>query len=297
VREIAKRDAERDAKLQHISEQFESVQNQIAGIGDQMYNAAKQRSGSNAEKCALVTRITQQFVARVKATDTSGMSQSGLDEMSEIGLLLFKAESVCKTYDEASEDDRTDNYRQHEATFSGLVDELSASAQGLGITLQNLQMDMGKAVCADLNAMLKTQSQISNTTLQEIKDRLQELGSGTARPSSTSLPNWWLPPEKFKQTKMELGRGSFGTVFKGKLFGKTRVAIKVIAIINTHVREAFEKEIRIMFRLHHPNIVRCFGWVPVRALSVFPLIAICIRLHAHTFDTHRRHYNFRYACF
>jgi serine/threonine protein kinase len=69
-----------------------------------------------------------------------------------------------------------------------------------------------------------------------------------------------LSPNKYKKYGTELGRGSYGTVFKGKI-GTLKVAIKEVRLSHAGIQEAVEKEIKIMHGLNHPNLVRCFGCV------------------------------------
>jgi hypothetical protein len=54
-----------------------------------------------------------------------------------------------------------------------------------------------------------------------------------------------------------LGRGTFGAVYLGKLYGKTEVAVKVVPADVATV----EAEIRRTMLVRHPNVVRIFGIV------------------------------------
>jgi serine/threonine protein kinase len=54
-----------------------------------------------------------------------------------------------------------------------------------------------------------------------------------------------------------LGRGSYGTVYRGVLREGTEVAIKVL----TSPREAgFEEEVRVLSKFRHPNLVILLGF-------------------------------------
>lgn len=63
---------------------------------------------------------------------------------------------------------------------------------------------------------------------------------------------------KYCVQEHEIGRGKFGTVFKGELFG-TPVAIKTfsLAIDDEQARDYFKHEVGLLSRIHHPNIT-CF---------------------------------------
>lgn len=56
-----------------------------------------------------------------------------------------------------------------------------------------------------------------------------------------------------------LGKGSFGTVYKGMCRAEDEyVAVKKI-IVPSEKRAVVEKELMIMESLHHPNIVKYWG--------------------------------------
>lgn len=58
--------------------------------------------------------------------------------------------------------------------------------------------------------------------------------------------------------KIKLGAGSFGVVYKGKC-KHADVAVKQMDIEAPADVAAFKKEVSLMFDLHHPHIVVCFG--------------------------------------
>ncbi|KAG8048921.1 hypothetical protein GUJ93_ZPchr0009g1171 [Zizania palustris] len=61
-----------------------------------------------------------------------------------------------------------------------------------------------------------------------------------------------------------LGRGGFGSVYKGHLMrsfdGGQDVAIKKFSLESSQGREEFEAEVMILSRLRHRNLVQLFGW-------------------------------------
>ncbi|KAJ8601387.1 hypothetical protein CTAYLR_004990 [Chrysophaeum taylorii] len=70
---------------------------------------------------------------------------------------------------------------------------------------------------------------------------------------------WRIAPEDVKQGK-ELGRGSYGIV-RAAEWRHTPVAVKILyQDAQAEDRELFEREIKIMATLHHPNIVQFFGY-------------------------------------
>ncbi|CAI0397136.1 unnamed protein product [Linum tenue] len=59
---------------------------------------------------------------------------------------------------------------------------------------------------------------------------------------------------------VELGRGAYGTVFKGKLSSEIQVAVKVLTSSSIDNGEDFVNEVGTMARIHHVNVVRLIGF-------------------------------------
>eukprot|EP01018_Ginkgo_biloba_P028247 Gb_14194 [translate_table: standard] len=58
----------------------------------------------------------------------------------------------------------------------------------------------------------------------------------------------------------ELGDGGFGSVYLGKLLDGRTVAVKRLYQDNSRRVQQFNNEVQILSSLHHPNLVRLFGW-------------------------------------
>ena len=65
----------------------------------------------------------------------------------------------------------------------------------------------------------------------------------------------------YEVTNNELGKGSYGKVYLGKLKGFTlKRAIKIIEKSKVKNVKRFKLEVEIMMRLDHPNIVRLIDY-------------------------------------
>lgn len=62
----------------------------------------------------------------------------------------------------------------------------------------------------------------------------------------------------FHKTKI-IGQGGYGTVYKGMLENKTKVAIKKAKSIDNNQIEQFINEVIMLSEISHPNIVRLLG--------------------------------------
>ncbi|KAL4603884.1 hypothetical protein ACB092_10G155300 [Castanea dentata] len=61
--------------------------------------------------------------------------------------------------------------------------------------------------------------------------------------------------------KEELGRGSFGTVYKGTMWnGQKIVAVKRLEKVLTEGEKEFQTEMKVIGRTHHKNLVRLLGY-------------------------------------
>jgi len=82
-----------------------------------------------------------------------------------------------------------------------------------------------------------------------------------------------------------IGKGSFGEVFKARWQDVHIVAVKVLHVSGKskaereHLLKQFQKEVRLLSTLHHPNIVRFLG---VSDVSVLPPYFICEYLNRGT---------------
>ncbi|CAN6363003.1 unnamed protein product [Urochloa humidicola] len=68
-----------------------------------------------------------------------------------------------------------------------------------------------------------------------------------------------------------IGRGGFGSVYKGRLRDGREVAIKLASHSSKQAREEFKAEVTILHSVSHKNIVRLFGYcVPQEQRQLFP---------------------------
>jgi len=72
----------------------------------------------------------------------------------------------------------------------------------------------------------------------------------------------------FFSESLKIGEGGYGPVYKGSL-DHTTVAIKVLQTDTAQGRDEFQREIEILSRIHHPNMVMLLGTCPERGCLVY----------------------------
>nr|XP_043609052.1 probably inactive leucine-rich repeat receptor-like protein kinase At3g28040 [Erigeron canadensis] len=85
-------------------------------------------------------------------------------------------------------------------------------------------------------------------------------------------PGWVVNPESLLNKAAEIGRGVFGTVYKASLGDEGRyLAIKNLIVSNmVQYPEEFDREVRVLGKARHPNLVSLKGyyWTPELQLLV-----------------------------
>ncbi|KAG1684137.1 hypothetical protein DVH05_011842 [Phytophthora capsici] len=77
--------------------------------------------------------------------------------------------------------------------------------------------------------------------------------------ASDPLPEWFVPPEEVLfDPDQPFGRGSYGTVHKGKWLD-SQVVVKSVIVKEDVTGESFRGEVAIWYSLNHPHIVNLYG--------------------------------------
>lgn len=108
------------------------------------------------------------------------------------------------------------------------------------------------------------QSALGRMEREEVEANWEEEGIDLNSPFSHTIQDQIIPHNELKVEK-EIGRGGFGKVYACLWHGKP-VAFKefLYQSMTKKRQEQFEKEIKLLAGLHHPNIVRMFGAVVER---------------------------------
>ena len=101
--------------------------------------------------------------------------------------------------------------------------------------------------------------------LQLLQQRLDAALAAELRLSSQVAPKShkpWNVPRQEVEIFSEIGRGAWGTVYKGKFQGQS-VAVKCVhpKILDEHTIERLRREVQIMAQVRHPNLLRFIGAV------------------------------------
>mmetsp|Transcript_1580 Transcript_1580/g.3958 ORF Transcript_1580/g.3958 Transcript_1580/m.3958 type:complete len:427 (+) Transcript_1580:172-1452(+) len=93
--------------------------------------------------------------------------------------------------------------------------------------------------------------------------------------------DWSIEPRELVQGA-ELAKGSFGVVFRGEWCGIPVAIKRPLKEIEQPMLDKFAEEIEMMIKLHHPNIVMCFGGC-VQPKSMFLVLEYLSKGSIHEF--------------
>ncbi|KAF5746509.1 leucine-rich repeat family protein [Tripterygium wilfordii] len=106
------------------------------------------------------------------------------------------------------------------------------------------------------------------------KDQGDSLRNGSKNPTAHSIAKSWrlmdegiasyisLPEleEATEHFSKKVGKGSFGTVYYGKMKDGKEVAVKIMADSSSHGTQQFVTEVALLSRIHHRNLVPLIGY-------------------------------------
>ena len=106
------------------------------------------------------------------------------------------------------------------------------------------------------------------TAIQQATVKRPSGGGGSPSKMKLREMNDWKISNDTLKLGVELGRGSFGIVMAAE-WRHTPVALKILfADAQADDKVLFEKEVRMMATLHHPNIVQFLGYARTPALTL-----------------------------
>jgi serine/threonine protein kinase len=154
--------------------------------------------------------------------------------------------------------------------FAGIHAELTTIVQEstLGVALQDLKRcaapsieDIRKGVRDEVAHVVEEVERLRQETGEGMGNVQQQLQAILDSPAFARVParrQVFEPRDVVLDKTTVLGRGAFGVVYPGVLYGQTEVAVKVVPTADVATVEA---EIRRTMRVRHPNVVRIFGIV------------------------------------
>lgn len=117
--------------------------------------------------------------------------------------------------------------------------------------------------------------------LLKLKETNDAFRSADERCKGYSIKQIELATNFFSESH-KIGEGGYGPVYKGSL-DNTTVAIKVLQRETAQGRDEFQREIEVLSRIHHPNMVLLLGTCPERGCLVYEYMANG-SLEDHLFD-------------
>jgi len=177
-------------------------------------------------------------------------------------LLKYKANVNCKS--------NQGNTPLHRATTGGHEDVIAALIRaGAEAEIQNHKGNRAGGKFTTSELLQRAESKI-NRSGKTIRDLKQDGATGGSAPTlryeveAAKVPGidfryYEIRPDQVMYGH-KLGEGGFGTVYEGTVAGQP-VALKQLTSSHARVHENFRKELDVMCKLRHPNIVLLLGAV------------------------------------
>lgn len=164
-------------------------------------------------------------------------------------------------------------------SVSAIIAISAAAAIAFGVVAVTILNIRAQSSSRSMNLMLDSFSQSPSTDMA-----LGKLVMFTPN-SDHASEDWMTSAHALINKDCELGRGGFGTVYKAVLGDGRIVAIKKLMVSSlVKSQEDFEKEIQLLRRIKHPNLVNLQGyyWTPQLQLLIYDYIqsgSLYSRLH------------------
>eukprot|EP00912_Choanoflagellata_sp_UC4_P000455 UC4_evm4s285 len=149
-----------------------------------------------------------------------------------------------------------------------MMSEMRSGLNGVGSAVD----EVGSAVDEN-QGMIEENQQMLSLIFNELSELKKQSSAASPPPPGMALrfdPSepWRINPKELEfekeeddfgeMVRVELGKGGFGTVFKGAFRGEA-IAVKQIRLENKDVEPAFRKEVEIASKLLHRHIIMCYG--------------------------------------
>ena len=141
-------------------------------------------------------------------------------------------------------------------------------------------LEVERAICVKLDTL---QLDVLVTGQNQL---LQQISAPVQQANSEEQQGWKLDAEELSinESTVPLGSGGFGITYPGQFRGQD-VGVKVMNEVQRkrierdgRLLRKFEREVHHVFRLHHPNIVSCWGGVGLDGPTGKQLVIVMERL-------------------
>ncbi|CAH3178920.1 unnamed protein product, partial [Porites evermanni] len=257
---------ERDGQLRQMTQQLTNVQGQLQERDGQLRQTTQQLTnvqGQLQERDGQLRQMTQQLTnVQGQLQERDGQLRQTTQQLTNVqgqpherdGQLRQTTQQLTNVQGQLQTELR--QVTQQLTNVQGQLQERDGQLRQMTQQLTNFQGQLQERD-GELRQMTQQEKEQQVNELETSLSRAQQPLRGRPRQQS---PDWVISRDQIQLTEKCLGKGGWGSVVEGKYCGCT-VAVKQIyeALLSSHNRELFDREISIASKCRHPCMLQFIG--------------------------------------
>ena len=250
--------------VEELHNVLEAALDLIANHDSQSFLFKVFRSGANAERF-------EEIHARISRVQ----EELGIQAVAEIASLGEQLRAAAKSDQRAFEE----LSKQMDAHHGDLVAHMLGMEETLAQTQEKL-LSLGKIY--ECVKALRIDSGVSSGGPSRSSSSSHGGGATAAGPAEIPAPQWRINYDALefavnkRGQRVRIGKGTFGEVYKA-ILGERETAVKEFThefLKEAKCKNMFIKEVQLLHRLHHPNLVELYGACELYTDDTYPFLAM-----------------------